>query len=311
MTRNDEHQARVRAYNTVVDVHSRDGSSKAFGCKMVETLRARGFVVDRDPETARSFPTMADSRLVGRKGDLHVFVELERGRSSAEFFQDINVENRNGGRYDFAKFTRMPRSMQFQCAIEMASLVRAMVSEGCALGLNDCRWPASDIDVDRLALSVLRIADGRTEREASPLARFNRAWDANRFNRDETGWPATEEYARCGYDLDRDRRPIRNGDTKYHRIDHGSGKGRLVRGLAYTNMNSMWLLVTGAGVHYCGSHELFDCDRPDLEPRRLVPGHTERLEQELASAIKAKAYRRAHALTEVLAAEHGQKGAIT
>lgn len=148
-------------------------------------------------------------------------------------------------------------------------------------------------------LRVLRACEGEsagTRRADDPLRTFNDGWTAERFERDETGWPTVKEYDHDGRNCDRDKVSLRNGQTRYFRDD----RGRLQRGTVYTNMNSMWMVVFGGSVTYMSGCYLFSCERPDLEPRRVMPGQKERLRDELAKAVAASNFRRVEVLARVL-----------
>lgn len=147
---------------------------------------------------------------------------------------------------------------------------------------------------------MLRACEGeyRPGRAAeNPLRQFNERWGADRFVRDETGWPAFSEYSDYGRNLDRDKRPLRNGETRYFRDYHG----HLQRGTVYTNMNSMWMVVYGGSVTYVGGWELFSCERPDLEPRRVVSNGAERLRAVFDAAVKAEDFAAVARLAKVMA----------
>lgn len=252
---------------------------------MLDHLRSRGWHVEQDPRTLEHFPTLADWRWVGHKGDLRMHAKTNGRASQIDFYQEIHVENPNGGRYDFDKFNRMPRTMQLQCVVEMTALARKALSLGYTLG-NDMREAT-------LMRDVLRAAR-RDHYGDPPLVQFNRTWQADRFKRDEIGWPTVAEYDRGGRNWDRDHVPLRNGETRYFRQ-----RGRLLRGVVYTNMGNMWMVVLGGGVTYEAGFNLFYCDRPDLEPRRLVPGQAKRVRAELDKALKAGAYGRVERLAKV------------
>jgi hypothetical protein len=96
-------------------------------------LAKRGFTVERDPWTLERWPSLADKNWSGRKGDLE-FIAQTMGRTvTVEFFQNVNVDNPNGGRYDFDKFKRMPRHMRLPCVVEMASVVQKLLDYGYVL----------------------------------------------------------------------------------------------------------------------------------------------------------------------------------
>jgi hypothetical protein len=248
-------------------------------------LERRGFAVTQDPSTLKNYPSLARWHWVGKRQDLEFIASLCGRHLQLEFFQNVvSGGNRNGGRYDFGKFQLMPHRMRLQFIAEMTGSVRQL----CELGYS---FVECGHHVVPLVVSPLSVRDAATHAlHNSPLARFNANWGATRFARDETGWPTAKELKSWPYP-DRTGRPVRTGDTKYLRH-----KGRLQRCTVWPNMNGMWQACFGDQVRWVHTGELFECERPDLEPRRYVPGQLERLEKELSAEIAAKNYRRVAAL---------------
>ena len=255
-------------------------------------LRRRGHTVRQDPEIETNHPAIARDYWVGRIGDLESTIQLQ-GRSLAiEFFQNVaNVDNRYGGRYDSNKLQRMPQSIRIRCIVEMTAVLRKLRELGYTFG--------RPVFVEPLSLLAVRdVAAGTSARaRLGTIEDFNDRWDmfgdrargVHRFERDETGWPTAKE---IGHHLDRDGVVIRNGDLRYTRVD-----GRLVCGIVRPNMNGMWIL---GGSTQASSREIFLCEDPASEPRRLVPKQPDRLRSEIEKALKAGDYRRVEALARVL-----------
>ncbi len=192
----------------------------------------------------------------GRKGDLELEGETVGRTIKVEFFQNVaNVENPNGGRYDFGKFARMPRTLRLLCVVELVQLIRHLQSLGYTLG-GDLREP--------LMPSVLRIAEGRGEEGLTPLERFNRTWGAHRERRAEDGWPERSDFNVYGY-KDRDGRTCAPGEVRYL-----YNRARLVRGVIYPNMNGMWSVHSADGTPFAwvNAGELFaaDAETPRRKP---------------------------------------------
>lgn len=231
----------------------------------------------------------------GRKGDLELYAKQSGRMFEIDFFQNINRENPNGGQYDFDKFARMPRTMQLACAVEMSHVLRKLLELGYVLEGRRQGITSAEL------LPVLRHAQGRTD-EGDPLAAFNRSWNfesdwdrGGRFERDASGWPTVAAVC-CGTPKDRDGRVLVSGETMYCRR-----RGRLFRGVARPGPNGNWLLISHGEAVHVQERELFRCDDPSAEPRRLVPGQAKRVRAELEKALKANAYRRVEALARVAA----------
>ncbi len=272
-----------------IDEH---GMQWVFGM-IIKGLAARGWEVERDARTATNYPTLSNYHWVARKGDLCAVMDTGGRTASVEFHHEGSTSvvnglshNTNGGRYNFDKFQRMSTYLQRQCVVEMGYVVKGL------LALGYLPQPESKLRIDALNMSILRICQDR--RDASdPLAYFNNSWTRSRFKRDEAGWPVFAEYG--SYNKDRDGQQLLNGQVKHFRY-----RGRLMRATVYTNLNSMWLAFYGGTVWSCSGHELFTCNDPTLEPRRLVPGQANRIKVELEKALKTSNYKRVSVLAKVL-----------
>lgn len=264
-----------------------DAVHQRFKSTLARLRDQRGFRLRQDASVGKAI-------YFGRKGDLEFYARCCGRTFSIEFFQNINVENRNGGQYDFRKFDRMPKTMQLACAVEMSHVLRKLlelgyVLEGTRQGITSAAL-----------LPVLRHAQGRTD-EDDPLTRFNRSWNSEwdwkqggRFERDASGWPTIKAVC-CGSTTDRDGRPIVSGETMYCRLRDG----RLFRGVARPAPNGQWVLLSHGRSEHVYHRELFRCDDPSAEPRRLVPKQNERVRTELEKALKANNYPRVETLARV------------
>lgn len=74
--------------------------------RMLEMMRGRGFTVGSDPRIDRDYAILSKDHFAGSKGDLLFIADKYNTGARIEFYQEINVENRNGGRYDFNKFKK-------------------------------------------------------------------------------------------------------------------------------------------------------------------------------------------------------------
>lgn len=266
------------------------GVYERFRATLARLRDHRGFRVHQDTSVHK---LIRRGHYLGRKGDLEFHAEAHGRTFAIEFFQNVNIKNRNGGRYDFDKFERMPRTMQLACAVEMSHVLRKLIELGYVL--EGTRQGITSAGL----LPVLRHAQGRTD-EGDPLMQFNRSWNfesdwkrGGRFDRDESGWPTVKAVC-CGVPKDRDGQLLVSGETMYCRR-----KGGLFRGVARPAPNGGWVLIAhGRSVHV-DERELFRCDDPSAEPRRLVPGQLKRVRAELEKALKASAYDRVEALARV------------
>jgi hypothetical protein len=280
--------------------HVTAGVLERFRSLMSRLRHQRGFRVYQDKSV---HPVIRRGYYFGRKGDLEFYAKCAGRMFEVEFFQNVNVEHRAGGRYDFRKFERMPRTMQLACAVEMSHVLRKLLELGYVL--EGTRQGITSAGL----LPVLRHAQGRTD-EGDPLMQFNRGWNfesdwkrGGRFERDESGWPTVKSVC-CGTPKDRDGRLLVSGETMYTRR-----KGRLFRGVARPAPNGNWVLLSHGRAIHVYERDLFRCEDPSAEPRRLVPKQRERVRAELEKALKANAYRRVEALARVSALlSNGEEG---
>ncbi len=258
----------------------------------------RGFRIRQDQSVAK---VIRHGFYDGRRGDLEFFARQSGRMFEIEFFQNVSIENRNGGRYDGRKFARMPRTMQLACAVEMSHVLRKLLELGYVLEGRRQGITSAEL------LPVLRHAQGRTD-EGDPLAAFNRNWNfesdwkrGGRFERDASGWPTVAAVC-CGPSKDRDGLPMVSGETMFCRRG-----GRLFRGVVRPTPNGQWIVISHGHAVYAQARELFRCDDPSAEPRRVVPGQLQRVRAEIEKALAANAYRRVEKLSGVAAALSSSK----
>lgn len=298
----DQRQGHIRIRDTSVHVWEgevdEDGLLRVL-TGVIERMRNDGWELQQDAEVAERWPSLAKVHWEGRNGDLQLKARIGGRHLEFVFFHSIVTENPNGGFYDFqkmAKMTAASRALRLQCIAEMCVLT-------CWLGEWGYRLSAPDGFHHRVTefrihplIATRNLAEG--DPDETPLDRFNANWGSDRFERDETGWPSEKALSSCWRKVDRDGKPIAQGVTKYIR----GRDGRLARGQVFGGINSLWSLVSNGRViaWNLSADEFFDCERPDLEPRR-VRDHVGRLKQELAKATKAEDYRRVATLGAVLA----------
>lgn len=283
----------IRIYNTNLSVWEGPVDEKGMRAVMrgvLGRLRKLGFSVQVNPKVLERHPSIADGYWVAARGELRAIIEQNGRHLKVEFYQDINVQNQNGGRYDFSKYQRMPRTMQLECIIVMHALVQKLQARGYLYRLKN-RDP-----VEPTMLDIRDFID--PPNCTGTLESFNDGWNSEfdwarggRFERDETGWPTAEV---IGCHTDRDGVPIVNGETRYVYY-----RGNLMRGAVRTNMNGMWSV---GDFTYVPSGYLFLCD-PATVPRRSVSGQPKRLRSELEKALKRGDYGRVEVLARVIRLE--------
>ena len=91
--------------------------------RVFNMLRNEGFEIEKDKNVPK---IIRKSHFVGRRGDLEFYAERYPRGFRIEFFQNVNFENPNGGRYDFEKFQKMPYLIRLQYIKYMNKIVRIM-----------------------------------------------------------------------------------------------------------------------------------------------------------------------------------------
>ncbi|WP_376956452.1 hypothetical protein ABNQ39_00335 (plasmid) [Azospirillum sp. A26] len=292
----NDHDGQFRIHDTILSV-SWKKPTRGFDLgrdqwepfnRLCDALTAAGFVVGSDPRIDAHHACLSKYHRYGRRGDLEVCAEVYATGCKFEFFQNVVIENRNGGRYDFDKLQKMPY------------LIRKA-------------W-----ELSRRRLSAVLMSWGYEERKSvespnpDPLADFNDRWDGeyekkrgvHRFKRREDGWPDDSEIYASKQGVDANGARIEIGSIRYTR----DRKGYLRRGRMYPNMNNMWGMVYGPGKNDCTwrhAREFFLCD-PREVPRKVSPYRRKRLEAELSRAVSAMDFRRAEVLKRILFGEQPQ-----
>jgi hypothetical protein len=262
-----------------------DGVYERFRSTLARLVDHRGFRATQDPSAHK---LLRSGRYDGRKGDLFFRAECTGRTFSFEFFGE-------GGRYQYDRFVRMPKPLQYAGAVEMSHLLRKLGELGYA-GFDRRHEPAG-ID----PLSVLHHARG--EDRGTPLERFNRLWNfgsdwarGGRFERDESGWPSARSMLEGRREVDADGLPVEVGSLMYCRDD----RGRLFRGVARPCPNGQWILL-GPSETTARAWAAKDLFRDiDGAPRRFVRGQKERLRKEIDEALKAENYGRVAVLARAV-----------
>ncbi len=255
-------------------------------------LRSRGFRVIKDPLTKKHYKILAPRHHYGVKGLLEADISLSGRHISVEFYQNVVFENASGGRYDFNKIEKMPYLIRQSFLLEMGKIIEMLTNTyGYKLSNNSFGHVDQNLCMQkqvRSAIRGLRPSD-------NPLASFNATWDSSydisrgthRFKRDEnTGWPLRTEIGSENQQLDEDGIEMHPGDIRYFR----TGKGHIMRGRIYPNMNGMWCIIYGPSsndVTYL-SHRAFFSD-PKVD-RKFYTNRRARLQKLLAESIRDESF---------------------
>ena len=212
--------------------------------RIFNMLRAEGFTIENDAEVAKC---IRRDYYIGRRGDLELYAHRYPAGFEIMFFQNIVIENQNGGRYDFDKFQKMPYMIRLRFIKYRDKIIALLKS-------------VEDLEDESKA-------DPRLAEEWIK-ARYVEEWhheqkDMNFLLSDLDGQTQESYNGR-----DRDEKTLHNGDVKYFR----HWDGRLYRGRVYHNINNMWWVILDRfTVRNVASFELFDLTPEDNRRRQAKP----------------------------------------
>lgn len=237
---------------------------------LIRQMRARGWAIGRDDQTHRNYRILSPDRRVGARGTLLCNIEISGRVVKVEFWSTTaKQENRNGRRYDFHKMKRMSKLDRLRVELEFRRIITWL--EGLA-----------PVEVKR-----------RDDADLPPMKRIEKGYAESWHSDKALGRPV------CDYDYNR-----KSADG--HLLEHGQtvwipdGKGRMLRGQAFYNINSMWWVIAG-GVLFNKSCHAISAEMPsDLRKKRNKCASRKRLEAELQIAVQRMDYRRAQLLKTII-----------
>lgn len=159
------------------------------------------------------------------------------------FFQNINFENKNGGRYDFDKYEKMPYLIKLQFRNIMKKLIKFLENNN----IENKIPPDTKTAIDFIKYDYVKSFH-------KPPMNMN-------FELSDFDGETFDEYN----SKDKNGKILRNGDIKYF-YDY---TGRLFRGKIYHNINNMWwVIIDKYTVRNKAGFELFDAKHPSKLKRR-------------------------------------------
>ena len=266
---------KVRIYDAFLGIWQddpRDNSyrSEVYG-PLIRLLRNRGWKIGADPKVKKHYACLSPDHRLCSRGTLRASIELAGRSIEVQFWSETaKLDNRNGKRYDFNKMQRMSYLDRLRIVIERRHIVRWLETIA----------PISiDEDPYKPLLAMDKIAKDYAESCHSDK---------------DLGRPVCE----CSYNA-------KSADGK--QVEHGATvwfagyDGRMRRGTAYYNINSMWWVVCDKWTRLnLSCHQIF-CDKPaDLRTKRNERLRRARLERELATAISKMNFQRAETIKQIL-----------
>lgn len=224
---------------------------------------------------ADKYKAIALSHRTCAKGDLQAELSVSGRCIKLEFWQDVqNVENPNGGKYDFNKEHRMTYLQR----LEMERTRRRIRDYLCNV------FTGYEFDPPTPMLGP----NGMT---AVGYAAYRRRTTGHYVPELDRARISMESNARAA-----DGGTIEHG-AKVWALDH---KGRVITGTAYYDLNNNWDIVTGRyGLTVCHTGKIFTRMPENLRLKRNASERRKRLESELQKAITAMDFERAAILRDI------------
>ncbi len=231
------------------------------GCMRI--LRSIGFSIGSDPVVS-NYKSLQKSHRYGEWKGCEFAANYYPNGFEVKFFQNIVIENKNGGRYDFSKGRKMPYLIRLRY-----ELARNRISE--FLKKHGIKEDATTEGLQGLDLIRFRIRESCHFRGGDPLVDWapDQRFNGGRDGCDANGNLITPGSRKCFYDR----------------------TGHLSCGVVYYNLNNMWWVYCPE-VRSVAAFELFDW-QPNLPRRRRDPKkQSKRLELELSKKADAMEFER-------------------
>lgn len=215
--------------------------------RLLNFMEGRGFDVGKDPDIEKNYKILTKDHWYGRKG----YLEFKASRYPAgwkiEFFQNVVIENKAGGYYDFHKYEKMPYMIKLIFRNELRHIKEFLESLGCI----DNTEKQYKLATDKIKFDYVKSCHYKQKSmDEFELSDLDGQTDKYSYNYQ-----------------DRDKKIIHNGELKYFR----HWDGRLSRGIVYRNLNNMWWVITNRfEIRNVADFELFDPTPEDFEVRRLA-----------------------------------------
>lgn len=238
--------------------------------EIIRQMRGRGWSIRADRETKKRFPTLSPNQREGAKGTLRCAIEIAGRTVKVEFWSETAPQiNQYGRYYDFDKLRRMSPQDARRVELEFRRLRM---------------WLAA------LGPVTVKRTDNRS---LPPLERIARDYAESCHKDKALGRPiCTSE----GNRQSADHTPIEHGQ-KVWTTDY---RGRLIRGIAYYNINNMWWVVAGGQLFNKACFQIFTSQPNDLRKKRNHRERRNRLEREMQIAVQRMDFQRAHVLKSII-----------
>ena len=250
----------VASNGTFIGVRTSSNISHPTLERLFEMMLSRGWEIQTDQRVLKNYPIIAKDYFEGKKGDLFFKSHRYPAGFELEFYQEINIINQNGGRYDFNKLKLMPYLIRCRFFVELGHIKRFLINEGYLDNSEPVFKKASD-EVQHRIKSSWHYEEGKADKQPDYNAK------------------------------DKDGKRIRDGEVKYFR----DRKGRLQRGTVFHNINNMWWVIinkfefTNIACFY-----LFDLDTEENRVRKYIKpsGHHNPKSRNVPTSEQYEAWRK-------------------
>lgn len=243
--------------------------SEVYGA-LIRQMRGRGWLIGRDDRIHQHHRILSPNHRVGARGTLLCGIELSGRVVKVEFWSTTAKQiNSNGRRYDFNKMQRMSKLDRLRVELEFRRVVAWL--EGLA------------------PLEVKR----RDDEQLKPMERIQKGYAESWHSDKALGRPV------CNSDYNRksaDGQLLEHGQTVWV----PDNKGRMLRGVAYYNINNMWWIIAGGMLFNKACFEIFAAVPDDLRKKRNERASRNRLEKALQIAVQRMDYQRAQLLKTII-----------
>lgn len=264
----------VRIHDAGISIWQDDARDASFRSSiyapLIRELRARGWSIKRDPNVHRRYRIISPDHRLGARGSLCCAIEIGGRVVKVEFWSQTAPQvNQYGRRYDFDKLARMHHLDRLRVELEFKRIHRWL--QGLA------------------PVTLSRSSD----HHLAPMQYIEKGY-AESWHKDKVlGRP------HWNYDYNRESKDgalLEQGQTVWL----ADRKGRIIRGMAYYNLNSMWWVIAGGRLlnETCGAL----CVKPpaNLRTKRNERSRRSRLEGELSVAVQRMHFQRAEMLKRIL-----------
>ncbi|RAI42026.1 hypothetical protein CH341_20425 [Rhodoplanes roseus] len=272
----------VRLHDTHIGIWQDDARDPSFSREiyggLIRHLRGAGWKVRVDPQIKRNYSCLSPSHRLAAKGALRASIKVSGRVVEMDVWAETWPQrNPNGHRYDFDKRARLAYLDRLRLTLEER---RVLAWLGTVATIESVKRFALGIGPGFGEITALaHIADG-----------YAKSWHSDKA----LGRPICTAPS---YSTSADGGTIEHGVTVWF----PDGKGRILRGTAYYNINNMWWVVAGPWtLQNLASFQVYTRQPDDLRRKRNDRLRRERLEQVLGGAIGRMDFRKAETLRRLL-----------